>query len=59
MIEVYIYDVVCILCGKGCKDGVLYEVISVCLLLQVLNVLKEWNGFDGYVVEDVIWGNVI
>lgn len=27
MIEVYIYDVVCILWGKGCKDGFLYEVI--------------------------------
>lgn len=59
MIDVFIYDVVCMLCGKGCNDGSLYEVIFVVLFVCLLNVVKVCNGLEGYVVEDVIWGNVM
>ena len=58
MTEAYIYDAVRTPRGKGRKDGALHEVTSVRLSSQVLNTLKERNGFDGHAVEDVIWGNV-
>ncbi len=58
MTEAYIYDAVRTPRGKGRKDGALHEVTSVRLSSQVLNALKERNGFDGHAVEDVIWGNV-
>ena len=58
MSDAYIYDAVRTPRGKGRKDGALHEVTSVRLSAQVLNALKERNGFDGHAVEDVIWGNV-
>jgi acetyl-CoA C-acetyltransferase len=58
MTEAYIYDAVRTPRGKGRKDGALHEVTSVRLSSQVLNALKERNGFDGHAIEDVIWGNV-
>ena len=58
MSDAYIYDAVRTPRGKGRTDGSLHEVTSVRLSVQVLNALKERNGFDGHAVEDVIWGNV-
>ena len=58
MTEAYIYDAVRTPRGKGRKDGSLHEVTSVRLSAQVLDAMKDRNGFDGHAVEDVIWGNV-
>ena len=58
MTEAYIYDAIRTPRGKGRADGSLNEVTSVRLSATVLNELKARNGFDGHVIEDVIWGNV-
>ncbi len=58
MTDVYIYDAIRTPRGKGRADGSLHEVTSARISAQVLNALKERNGFDGHAVEDVIWGNV-
>ena len=58
MTEAYIYDAVRSPRGKGRPDGSLHELTSVALSAKVLNAIKERNGLEGHVVEDVIWGNV-
>ena len=58
MTEAYIYDAVRSPRGKGRADGALHELTSVALSAKVLNAVKERNGLEGHVVEDVIWGNV-
>ncbi|OAN72599.1 acetyl-CoA acetyltransferase [Rhodobacteraceae bacterium EhC02] len=58
MTDVYIYDAIRTPRGKGRADGSLHEVTSARISAQVLNALKERNGFEGHAVEDVIWGNV-
>lgn len=58
MTEAYIYDAIRSPRGKGRKDGSLHEVTAVSLSAQTLNALKDRNGLNGHVVEDVIWGNV-
>jgi acetyl-CoA C-acetyltransferase len=58
MSDAYIYDAVRSPRGKGRPDGSLHELTSVALSAKVLNAVKERNGLDGHVVEDVIWGNV-
>jgi acetyl-CoA C-acetyltransferase len=58
MTEAYIYDAVRSPRGKGRPDGSLHELTSVALSAKVLNAVKERNGLEGHVVEDVIWGNV-
>ena len=58
MTDAYIYDAVRSPRGKGRPDGSLHELTSVALSAKVLNAVKERNGLDGHVVEDVIWGNV-
>jgi acetyl-CoA C-acetyltransferase len=57
MTEAYIYDAVRSPRGKGRKDGSLHEVTSVALGKQMLNAIKDRNGFEGHAIEDVIWGN--
>ena len=57
MSEAYIYDAVRSPRGKGRKDGSLHEVTSVKLSADMLNAVKQRNGIEGHVVEDVIWGN--
>ncbi|MEM7644175.1 MAG: acetyl-CoA C-acetyltransferase [Pseudomonadota bacterium] len=57
MTEAYIYDAVRTPRGKGRKDGSLHEVTAARLSAQVLDGLKDRNGFEGHAVEDVIWGN--
>jgi acetyl-CoA C-acetyltransferase len=58
MTDAYIYDAVRSPRGKGRPDGSLHELTSVALSAKVLNAVKERNGLEGHVVEDVIWGNV-
>ena len=58
MSEAFIYDAVLSPRGKGRPDGALHELTSVALSAKVLNAVKERNGLDGRVIEDVIWGNV-
>jgi acetyl-CoA C-acetyltransferase len=58
MSDAYIYDAVRSPRGKGRPDGALHELTSVALSAKVLNAVKERNGLDGRVIEDVIWGNV-
>ncbi len=57
MTEAYIYDAVRSPRGKGRRDGALHEVTAVRLSSQMMNAIKNRNGLDGHVVEDVIWGN--
>ena len=57
MTDAYIYDAVRTPRGKGRKDGSLHEVTSVALGKQMLNAIKDRNGFEGHAIEDVIWGN--
>ena len=58
MTDAYIYDAVRSPRGKGRPDGSLHELTAVALSAKVLNAVKERNGLEGHVVEDVIWGNV-
>lgn len=58
MSDAYIYDAVRSPRGKGRPDGALHELTAVALSARVLNAVKERNGLEGAVVEDVIWGNV-
>jgi acetyl-CoA C-acetyltransferase len=58
MTDAYIYDAVRSPRGKGRADGSLHELTSVALSAKVLNAVRERNGLEGHVIEDVIWGNV-
>lgn len=59
MSEVYIIDVICILCGKGKKDGLLYEVKLIMLLIILLNELKDCYYLDIFKVDDIVLGCVM
>lgn len=56
MQEAIIYDHLRTPRGKGRPDGALHSVTPVRLLAQVLRALRERNGFDAALVEDVIAG---
>ncbi len=56
MSEAYIYDHVRTPRGKGRPDGGLHPVSPVDLLAQVLISLRDRNGLDTALVEDVIAG---
>ncbi|OYX17928.1 MAG: acetyl-CoA acetyltransferase [Rhodobacterales bacterium 32-66-9] len=58
MTDAFIYDAVRSPRGKGRPDGSLHELTSVALSAKVLNAVRDRNGLDGPVIEDVIWGNV-
>ncbi|WP_309664171.1 acetyl-CoA C-acetyltransferase [Tabrizicola sp.] len=58
MSDAFIYDAVRSPRGKGRPDGALHELTAVALSAKVLNAVKERNGLQGPVIEDVIWGNV-
>jgi acetyl-CoA C-acetyltransferase len=58
MTDAYIYDAIRSPRGKGRPDGSLHEMTAVALSARVLNALKDRNGLEGHVIEDVIWGNV-
>ena len=57
MSEAYIYDAIRTPRGRGRPDGALHEVTALRLSALVLDGLRERNGLDGPVLEDVIWGN--
>jgi acetyl-CoA C-acetyltransferase len=59
MAEAYIYDAVRTPRGKGKKDGSLHEITALSLATQVLAGLRERNGFDTRLVDDVILGCVM
>ncbi|HSO48087.1 MAG TPA: acetyl-CoA C-acetyltransferase, partial [Rhizobiaceae bacterium] len=54
----FIYDHVRTPRGKGKKDGSLHEVPAVRLAAHTLSALRERNGYDSKLVEDVILGCV-
>jgi len=55
-IDAFIIDAVRSPRGKGKKSGALHEVHPQRILAQVLNGLKERNGFDTADVDDVVMG---
>jgi len=59
MAEAYIYDAVRTPRGKGRKDGSLHEVTALELATQQLQAIRERNGLDTGLVDDVILGCVM
>jgi acetyl-CoA C-acetyltransferase len=57
--EAYIYDAVRTPRGKGKKDGSLHEITALSLATQVLEGLRDRNGLDTALVDDVILGCVM
>lgn len=58
MTEAYIYDHVRTPRGRGRPDGALYEITPIQLATQVLEAVRDRNGLDTALVEDVIMGVV-
>jgi acetyl-CoA C-acetyltransferase len=58
MPEAFIYDHVRTPRGRGKKDGALHEVATVPLAAKPLQALRERNGLDPAMVDDVILGCV-
>ncbi|MCZ7641951.1 MAG: acetyl-CoA C-acetyltransferase [Pseudorhodoplanes sp.] len=58
MTEAFIYDAVRTPRGRGKKDGALHEVTTLNLATQVLKGIKERNGLDTAMVDDVVMGVV-
>lgn len=54
--EAYIYDHVRTPRGKGRPDGALHEITSVEMATQLLRAIKERNGLDTSLLDDVIIG---
>jgi acetyl-CoA C-acetyltransferase len=58
MPEAFIYDAVRTPRGKGRKDGKLHEITPIQLATQVLEAVRDRNGLDTRLVDDVILGCV-
>ena len=58
MPDAFIYDHVRTPRGRGKKDGALHEVPSVRLAATALEALRERNGLDTKIVDDVVLGCV-
>jgi acetyl-CoA C-acetyltransferase len=58
MPEAYIYDAVRTPRGKGKPDGALHEVPTVRLAATALSAIRDRNGLDTHLVDDVILGCV-
>jgi acetyl-CoA C-acetyltransferase len=58
MADAYIYDTVRTPRGKGRKDGALHEITALSLATQVLEALRDRNGLDTALVDDVVLGCV-
>jgi acetyl-CoA C-acetyltransferase len=58
MPEAFIYDHVRTPRGRGKVDGSLHEVTALSLAAQVLTALRERNGLDTALVDDVVLGCV-
>ena len=59
MTEAYIYDAVRTPRGKGRPDGALHEMTALSLATQVLEAVRDRNGLDTALVDDVILGCVM
>ena len=58
MTECYIYDHVRTPRGRGRPDGALHEVPPIELASSVLRAVRDRNGLDTGLVEDVVFGCV-
>ena len=58
MAEAYIYDAVRTPRGKGKADGALHEITALSLATQTLQAIRDRNGLDTALVDDVIMGCV-
>ncbi len=58
MTEAYIFDSIRSPRGIGKPSGSLHELTAVSLSAKILENLRDRNGLDTSLVEDVIWGNV-
>jgi acetyl-CoA C-acetyltransferase len=58
MADVFVYDAVRTPRGKGKKDGSLHEVPAVRLGAHVLESIRDRNGLDTGMVDDIIFGVV-
>jgi acetyl-CoA C-acetyltransferase len=56
--EAYIYDAVRTPRGRGKKDGALHEITGLSLAAQALQGIRDRNGLDTSLVDDVILGCV-
>ena len=54
--EAYIYDAIRTPRGKGKKDGSLYEVRPIELLVTLFRALQARHGLDTRQVDDVVLG---
>lgn len=59
MTEAYIFDAVRTPRGKGRTDGALHEITALSLASQVLEAVRDRNGLDTALVDDVILGCVM
>jgi acetyl-CoA C-acetyltransferase len=59
MTSAYIYDAVRTPRGRGRADGALHEMTSLALAVQVLQAIRNRNGLDTSLVDDVILGCVM
>ena len=59
MSDVYIYDAVRTPRGKGRPDGALHEITALSLAAQTLQAIRDRNGLDMALVDDVILGCVM
>lgn len=57
--EAYIYDAVRTPRGKGRPDGALHEITALSLAAQALAAVRDRNGLDTALVDDVILGCVM
>jgi acetyl-CoA C-acetyltransferase len=58
MTECYIYDHVRTPRGRGKKDGSLHEVTALELATQALGAIRDRNGLDTALIDDVVLGCV-
>ncbi|MEO6340553.1 MAG: acetyl-CoA C-acetyltransferase [Caulobacteraceae bacterium] len=58
MAEAFIYDAVRTPRGRGKKDGSLHEITALSMASQVLEALRDRNGLDTAMVDDVVLGCV-
>ncbi|WP_274427205.1 acetyl-CoA C-acetyltransferase [Chelativorans sp. YIM 93263] len=58
MAGAYVYDAVRTPRGRGKKDGALHEVPAVRLAAKTLKAVRERNGLDTALVDDIIFGCV-
>lgn len=58
MPEAFIYDAVRTPRGKGRPDGALHDITPLSMSVQVLEALRDRNGLDTRLVDDVVLGCV-